>query len=65
MMFVKEGKKRKSAQGNALLREVFHEAHILLQKETSSQILFQNFCKVFWKSAYANLVLVSFAYRYL
>ena len=46
MMFVKEGKKRKSAQGNALLREVFHEAHILLQKETSSQILFQNFCKV-------------------
>ena len=43
------GKKRKSAQGNALLREVFHEAHILLQKEKSSQILFQNFCKVLWK----------------
>ena len=49
MMFVKEGKKRKSAQGNALLREVFLETHILLQKETSSQILFQNFCKVLWK----------------
>ena len=60
MMFVKEGKKRKSAQGNALLREVFHEAHILLQKEKSSQILFQNFCKVLWK-VHMQTYVVSFA----
>lgn len=56
MMFVKDVKKRKSAQGNALMREIFHETHILLQKEKSSQILFQNFCTVLWKVHLCELV---------
>ena len=49
MMFVKEGKKRKSAQGNALLREVFTRRIFYCKKKRLLKYCSKTFAKLYGK----------------